>query len=1158
MESFISDKTAIPPASSTSTGQLRGLLIAQFLGAFNDNAWKLMVALLAINHVARTTGGVGPAFEIASQAETTKAFVIFTLPLMVVSIFAGVFSDRISKRTVIIYMKALEVLLMAAGSATLFFYPQGGLLALVVLAGMGAQSALFSPSKYGILPELLPHHRLSWGNGQLEMWTFLAIIGGTALAGPLLDIFGHAPWLAGFVLLLCSLFGFLASFLIPRVPQARPHGGIRDTWRAAISALHADRVLVLGVLGSIAFWTLASLVGQDILVYAKATLQLSNSYSGFPLAAFGIGVGIGSLLAGKLSANKVELGYLPLGGIGITLCLSYLGLFAPGLGGTLGGMALLGLSSGFVVVPLNALIQWRAPSDSRGAVIALSNTLVFGGVLLGSLGSGLLAALGLNASTILLVSGFFGALLTLWAIRTMPESFIRFLFVLFTHTIYRLTILGGDRIPQKGPALLVPNHVSFLDGVFLLATTDRPIRFLVDQYYFDQRLLNPLAKVMGAIPISSQGTTKEILFALREAGRLLDQGELVCVFPEGQITRTGNLLPFRTGFTRIMKGRENIPIIPIHLDRVWGSIFSFIGGRFFFKWPTRLPYPITLSIGSPLPGDTTPGRVRQTIQDLGEAAWEQRKMSRRPLHHSLIWAMRTHPFRFAMGDLTRPRIVCFQALAGAVALARALRPHWDNQLTVGLLLPPSVGGALANIAATLSGRTVVNLNYSAGTQGMETASTQAGLITVLTSRVFLEKANLEIPRKLKPIWIEDIRKTITPLARLLALLLGLFAPFRWLERACGALTHPTIEDLATIIFSSGSTGDPKGVMLSHFNIDANVEGVAQLLHVDKHDRLLGILPFFHSFGYLATLWFPLIQGAGVLYHPSPLDAGGIGNLIHQHRGTILLATPTFLQMYVRRCTPDQFGSLRIVLTGAEKLPDRLLLAFEERFGIRPIEGYGVTECAPVIAVNCPDFRAAGFFQPASRRGTVGQPLPGISLKIVNPETFEPLDIDSPGLLLIKGPNVMEGYLGRDDLTTKAMHDGWYVTGDIAKLDQDGFLTITDRLSRFSKIGGEMVPHGQVEDALHQAAGSDSKILAVTAVSNAKKGEQLVVIHTLEEALIPTILKKVADGGLPNLFIPRKDMFLKVDQLPILGSGKLDLRTLRQLAKDRFQTPDSVE
>ena len=359
-----------------------------------------------------------------------------------------------------------------------------------------------------------------------------------------------------------------------------------------------------------------------------------------------------------------------------------------------------------------------------------------------------------------------------------------------------------------------------------------------------------------------------------------------------------------------------------------------------------------------------------------------------------------------------------------------------------------------NIAATLSGRTTVNLNYTAGRMGMEFASKQASLVTVVTSRLFVAKAKLEPPESVSIIWIEDILPSIGLSQKITATLLAALAPVRVIEKACGTFYRPTMDDLATIIFSSGSTGEPKGVMLTHFNLDSNVEGVAQVLHIDSRDRILGILPFFHSFGYLATLWFALIHGLGVFYYPNPLDAPAIGDLVKKHRLTYLLCTPTFLQLYLRRCTPDQFESLRVVITGAEKLSGRLAQAFEKQFGLPVHEGYGVTECSPVISANCPDYQAAGFFQPASRPGTVGQPLPGITIRIVDPDTGEPLPIGTPGMLLVKGPNMMEGYLGRQDLTAKVIRDGWYITGDIAKIDEEGFITITDRLSRFSKIGGE--------------------------------------------------------------------------------------------------------
>ncbi len=1128
---------------------LRGLLIAQFFGAFNDNAWKLMVALLAIKQLSSQMGA-GPEFEAASQAQTTLTFVVFTLPLMLVSIFAGVFSDRFSKRSVIVVMKVVEVVLMALGTWALYSNPAGGLLPLIVLGGMAVQSALFSPAKYGILPELLPHERLAVGNGQLELWTFLAIIGGTGIGGLLLQMSGASPWLGGVVLLVFSVVGCAASLTVPAVPRAREEGGLRATLQGAWQAVQADRVLRLGISGNVGYWTIASLVGQDVLVYAKAVLGLSDSLSGLPLATFGIGVGFGSVLAGTLSHAKVEVGQIPLGAVGLMLGLLLMGTLSPGLTGTLLGMGWLGFSSGFILVPVNALIQWRAPQDRRGAVIAFGNIFVFGGVVVGSLGAGTLSFAGLNASGILVVAGGAAVALTAWTVWLMPETFLRMVLFLVTHTFYRLRVVGREHVPERGGALLLPNHVSLVDGLLLLASLDRPVRFLVDRAYYERPVLHGAARIMGAIPVSAGGSPREILHALREAGRRLDDGEVVCVFPEGQMTRTGGLLPFRQGFERIVKGRE-VPVIPVHLDRIWGSIFSFIGGKFLMKRPERVPYPVTIVYGTPLPSTVTAAEVRQRVQELGEEAWRYRKSDRRLLHHSFIRAARRHPLRFAFADATRPRVSCLESLAGAVALARALRPHWVNQFTVGILLPPSVGGALVNLAATLSGRTVVNLNYTVGRSGIESMARQAGLETIVTSRVFFEKANLEIPEGIKIVWIEEVRKTIGTVERLKALTMALMSPIGMLEKRVGTIHRPQLDDLATIIFSSGSTGEPKGVMLSHFNIDANVEAVTQVFHVGSTDRILGILPFFHSFGYLATLWLTVNHGVGVVYHPTPLDAGAIGELMEKQRVTILISTPTFLQLYWRRCLPEQLGSVRVVLTGAEKLSERLATAFEEKFGICPLEGYGVTECAPVIAVNCPDFRAAGFYQSASRRGTVGRPLPGVSVRIVDPDSFAPVPAGTSGMLLVKGPNVMQGYLNRPDLTAGAMYDGWYVTGDVAVLDEEGFLTITDRLSRFAKIGGEMVPHGKVEDALHQAAESDVQVLAVTSIPDEKKGEQLAVLHTLDETVIPGLLEKVAASGLPNLFIPRRDCFIKVDQLPVLGTGKLDLRALKRIASERL-------
>ena len=1148
-------RSAIPADSNRTAPyfSLRGLFIAQFCGAFNDNAWKLMVALLGIRSLAALSGP-SANLESASQAETAKAFIVFTLPLMLVSLVAGVLVDRISKRTILVTMKAIEVGLMSAGTLALVMDPAGGWLPLLVLGCMGIHSAIFSPAKYGILPELVSHEHLTEANGWLEMVTFLAILLGTAGGGLLLDLSGTATWCAGTALTLMALVGFGASWSIPPVLPARTAGGLGWTLGAAWTTIQSDRVLRLAVIGTIYFWTIASLFGQDILVYAKALLHLSDSLSGLPLTTLAIGIGAGAMLAGRISGPRIEYGLIPLGSFGVAALLLLMGALAPALSGTLILMALLGVAGGFLLVPLDALIQWRAPDDRRGAVLALWNTGVFGGVLLGSLAGDGLAAAGLSTKQILLVAGGLTILGTLWALWLVPDALIRLIIVLFTKTIYRLRIVGVSHVPADGGVLLVPNHISFVDGFLLMASLDRPVRFVVDAQYAEHPLLKPLARTMSVIPIASHGGPRVILRALRDAGQALDAGEVVCIFPEGQITRTGTLLPFRRGFERIVKGRA-VPIVPVHLDRVWGSIFSFVGGRFLFKWPERIPYPVTVSFGQALPSDTPSYELRRAVQELGEAAWRLRKPDRRPLHVSFIKRMRRHPFRFAMADVTRPHVSSLQALTGSIVLARLLRAHWQGQSCVGLLLPPTVAGALVNVATILCGKTSVNLNYTVGRAGLESACRQAQLRTILTSRKFIEKAKLELPDGPRILWLEDLAATIGPCQKLMGLLLAGFAPIRLIERACGQQRRTTIDELATIIFSSGSTGEPKGVMLSYFSVDSNIEGVSQVFHVGAQDRALGILPFFHSFGYL-IFWFATHAGVGIIFHPSPLDAGAIGELMGRYRITLLVTTPTFLQLYLRRCTPDQFSSLRVVLTGAEKLQARLSQAFEDRFGIRPVEGYGVTECAPVICVNCPDFRAAGFFQSASRRGTVGQPLPGVCVRIVDPDTFAPLPPNQPGMLLVRGSNVMDGYLGRQDLTEKAMRDGWYITGDIAILDDDGFVTITDRLSRFSKIGGEMVPHGRVEEALHQAAGFETQVFAVTGIPDERKGEALAVVHTYDETKIPDLLEKVGAIGLSNLFIPSKSNFIKVDALPVLGTGKLDLRALKLIAMDRLLARDT--
>ncbi len=1115
--------------------RLNGLLIAQAFGQFNDQAWKQVVTLLAM--AAVTT-------EAAKQGQTATAQIVLMVPLMLFSLPGGLLADRVGKRSVIIGAKVFELALMLAGTAALVMQPAGGWLPLCVLGLLGIQTALFIPAKYGILPEVLPHEQLSAGNGVLETISNLAMLAGLAAGPVLLYTVKGWTWGAGLVLSAISVLGLLAALKIPRVPRARAEGGLASTVHLAWESIRADRVLGLVLLGQIFVWTVATLVPPPIMAYDASQLKLPDWQAGLPLAALGIGVGVGCLLAGWLSGAKVEYGLLPLGALGLTLTTLAFALIGPRLPGTIVVLSLLGIFSGLMFVPLNALLQWRAPADRRGAIIAVSNVLVYAGMLIGSV-----LALILSWARIDARGTFLGASIALgcgflWSLSLVPDSFLRLLMVALAHTIYRVRVVGRTNVPAQGGALLVPNHVSFADGLFIITTIDRPVRFVVYQEYFNRRFIGWVLRSMKAIPIASSGGPKMILHAFREAGKSLDAGDIVCIFPEGQLTRTGLMAPFQRGLQRVVKGRTT-PIIPVHLDRLNSSVFSPANPR---RLPRRLPYPVTISFGAPLAPEASLFDMRQSICRLDQEAWAYRKDDLSPLHHGFIRQARRHPFRLALADLQTPQLSFLKALAGAIAIARALRPRWDGQQNVGILLPASAGGALANLAASLAGKTAVNLNFTTGRPGMESAAAQAGLKTIVTSRAFLEKGKIEPPATAELIVLEDVKAGITNGQKWVSLLLATLAPIRMLERQAGASRKPELDDTATIIFSSGSTGDPKGVVLSHFNIGSNIEAISQIYRVLPHDRLMGTLPFFHSFGY-TMFWFAASTGMGMICHPSPLDAAVIGSLVVRFRGTVLLATPTFLQLYLRRCTPAQFGSLRLILAGAEKLPEAISLAFEDAFGIRPMEGYGLTECSPVVAVNTFDWREPGYFQPGSRRGYVGQPLPGVLVSVVSNETGETLGPDEQGLVLVKGPNVMRGYLGRDDLTQAAFRDGWYITGDQGFLTEDGFLKITGRLSRFSKIGGEMVPHGLIEETLNEAVATGTQLFAVSAVGDEKKGEKLVVLHTATDEQVDQAFEALGEKGLPNLFVPRRDQFFKVEAIPILGTGKLDLRALRRMAEE---------
>ena len=1147
--------SASAPASQPSRGSTRtagfwALVVTQFQGAFSDNLLRNLLLSMIV--------GMGLATRQRESMVSLVTF-LFSMPFIVFSMAGGWLADRFSKRQITLWTKVMEIGSMIIATAGLAMHQP--LLSLIAFTLVATQAALFGPSKYGLLPELLPEKRLSWGNGVIELGTFLAIIAGTVAGAAMAERFsGHESY-AGGILVALALVGLLSSLGIDRVPPAAPTKKFRvnflgDLW-TQIGLMRRDRPLLLAVLGNTYFWFLGSLLFETILVYGHDVLHTDVTRTGYLNATLAIGIGIGSMAAGMISGNKIEYGLIPLGSIGMTVTGVVLGATHPGLVGSAVLLGLLGFWAGFFAVPVNALVQHRPAEEDKGGIIAAANLLSFVGIALSAAAYYVFTTwIHLNPRGVILAASAITAGGTVYVLVLLPEWFGRLILFFVTHTVYRVKVVGRDRFPAKGGALLVCNHMSFVDALLLIASTDRPIRFLIYKGIYESPFVRPFAKMLKAIPISSEQRPREMIRSLRTASDALRDGEIVCIFAEGQITRTGQLLPFRRGLERIMKGVD-APIIPVNLDGVWGSVFSFERGRFLWKVPRRFPYPVTVSFGQPMPPTTPATVLRSAVQELQSDAFQQRRRRMKTLDHAFVRTARRYPLRFMMADGKTPKVRFGSALSKTLFMARRLRRQIGEQRMVGLLLPPSAGGALANYALMLLGRVPVNLNYTSSSEGIASCARQCGIEVVITSKAFIERfPSLQIPGR--TLLLEDALAAPRMGEKFAALLLTWFMPSGLLRRAVSARppepgpdgrkrSKPSVDDLATIIFSSGSTGDPKGVMLSHFNISANIQQVSQVFMLGGGDKILGILPFFHSFGCMAALWMPAVTGIGVVYHPNPLDARAIGELVSRYRVTFLIATPTFLQAYMRRCSQESFGSLQYVLVGAEKLPDRVALAFEDTFGIRPLEGYGCTECSPVVTVNTRDFRAAGFRQVGARRGRIGHPLPGVCVRIVDLDTGAPVASGTPGMLLVKGPNVMQGYLGRPEKTAEVLHDGWYTTGDVARMEEDGFIAITDRLSRFSKIGGEMVPHVRIEDKLHELAGVQEQMFSVTAVPDEKKGERIMVIHTLPDDRLAPVLEKLAQCDLPALWKPRPNQFIHVDALPMLGTGKIDLRGVKDLA-----------
>ncbi|MBV8807442.1 MAG: AMP-binding protein, partial [Acidobacteriaceae bacterium] len=773
------------------------------------------------------------------------------------------------------------------------------------------------------------------------------------------------------------------------------------------------------------------------------------------------------------------------------------------------------------------------PQDEKGRILATANFVNTLGIMLASGVVWLFhEALHFSAAGVIGVSAILTVLASLYALQLVPNFTVRFLLYVLTHAIYRIRLYGKDNVPQRGPALLVANHVSYVDGFLIGACVRRFVRFMVAEEYYDR-----FARVLSlfhAIRVPSGGR-RTILKAIELARQELERGHVVCIFAEGALTLSGNIGEFHRGLEKIVQGLD-VPVVPVHLGGVWGSIFSLDRRASLWRSLRKLPFPISVSFGAPMIQPTA-FEVRQAVAELGADAAQDSVDAGNTLARSFVRTPKQHWSHRAVTDSTGRTLTYGETLIASRLFAKYIHTNFSEQEMIGVMLPASVAGAIANLAIVLSGQVPVNLNFTVGRESLDSAIEQCALRTILTSKQFLAKGKIE--QRPEMIFVEDIL-SFGKSAKLAGFLSARLLPSRML-----APSGIRADEMAAVLFSSGSSGTPKGVMLSHRNLISNAESVNHLLQVDETDTIAGVLPFFHSFGFTYTLWFPLLNGATAAYHAQPLDAKGLGDLVQRSKATFLPASPTFCQAYVRGCSKEQFASLRYVLVGAEKLHPALAQAFEEKFGLQLLEGYGATEMAPVISVNVPNRERAGVKQIGVRAGSVGRPVPNVAARVVDRETGKILRNGEEGLLHVKGPNRMIGYLNRPAETEAALSDRWYITGDIVILDEDGFIKIVDRQSRFSKIGGEMVPHGKIEDVLQSAISGAPCV--VTAVADDRRGERLVAFIAGNSTTPQQIWQLLMASGLPKLWIPKPDDIRMLETLPMLGTGKVDLRAIKQIA-----------
>lgn len=1044
---------------------------------------------------------------------------------------------------------------------------------------LAAQSAFYSPAKLGFIKELFGKQRLGEANGVTSALTICAILSGTFFFSILFEslfdsnitnknqLLQHIA-IIGWLLIATSVVELIVIFRLPRSTSCRPEtidvAPSPLNISQSISPIFKNKVIRLSAIGLATFWAIGQVMVAAFPAFIKEQTGIDNTIlvQGI-LACSGLGIALGSFIAARASRDHIELSLLPLGAIGIAIGLCLLPTLSdPRLSALT--FLFIGTAGGMFIVPLNALIQFHADDKQLGRTLAANNWLQNVAMCSFLVLTASFAYLSLSSKALLQLIAVVAIVGCGYTLYQLPQSFVRAVVSFCFRRRYRIFTQGIRNMPSRGGVLLLGNHVSWIDWAIIQLAMPRPVRFVMINDIYQRWYLRWIFDLFHCIPIEQGAGSRKAMDNVKAA---LQQGDVVCLFPEGTLSRTGHLVEFRRGYERICADLDNdIPIVPFHLHGLWGSRWSHASELVKEKSHTRSKRDIIIAFGPPLSNKITADQLKQNVFDLSIDSWTGYCDELPSLPEQWVESATRHKGQLIV-DSSGIHLSGKKALLGSTLFAEELKHRLKGD-NIGVALPASAGSALANMSILQLGKTLVNLNFTAGKEALQSATEQAQIQSIVTSRQFLKKLALKgidlenIFAGCECLYLEDISAEISIAKKITYLLFIYITPASILKKLLCKKTN--LDKTACILFSSGSEGSPKGVCLSHRNIAANIKQTLTVLNPQANDAMLGNLPPFHAFGLTVTQFLPLLEGIPVVFHPDPTDAFSSAKLISKHRLSILFGTSTFLRFYARnkKVHPLMLDSLRFVVSGAEKLNPKVKQDFEDKFKKPIYEGYGTTETTPVAAVNMPDQLAPKNFkvQRGNKVGSVGMPLPGTRIKIVDPETHKPLPTGEAGMIIIGGLQVMKGYLNNEEKNKQALlslsNRQWYVTGDKGYLDEDGFLTIVDRYSRFAKIGGEMLSLSHVEQKLQSAIlaqaddiSADDFELLVVSIADDKKGEQLILLANAEvSGYLDT--KNLEAHGLTALAKPSKVFTLA--SLPKLASGKADFSRAKSLANELSQ------